>query len=68
MGILIKITCILSILNCLQYGDFDQKYTTEKAFFLKGKKIEIRPGVSGSGRNGLESILNTSTETFDTFP
>ena len=48
--------------------DFDQKYTTEKAFFSEGKKIEIRPEVSGTGRNGAESILDTSTETFDTFP
>ena len=48
--------------------DFNQKYTTEKAFFSEDKKIEIRPEVSGTGRNGAESILDTSTETFDTFP
>ena len=37
--------------NGLYYGDFDQKYTTEKVLFLKWDKIEIRPEVDGTGRD-----------------
>ena len=39
----------------------------KKRFFRKGKIFEIRPEVSGIGRNGAESTLDTSTETFDIF-
>ena len=49
-------------------GILTKSIPLKKRFFRKGKKIEIRPEVSGTGRNGAESILNTSTETFDTFP
>ena len=31
----------LSISNHLDYEYFDQKYTTQKALFLKGKKLKI---------------------------
>ena len=49
-------------------GMLTKSIPLKKRFFRKGKKFEIRPEVSGTGRNGAESILNTSTETFDTFP
>ena len=55
-----KIVCSMGILT--------KSIPLKKRFFRKAKKIEIRPEVSGTGRNGAESILDTSTETFDTFP
>ena len=36
-------------------------------FFWNWKKIEIRPGVAGTVRNGPESIWKGSPITFDTF-
>ena len=58
----------VSILNYLDYGYFDQKYTTEKSLFWKAKKIENRPGVAEIGRNDSWWVLDITTETFDTFP
>ena len=49
-------------------GILTKSIPLKKRFFRKGKIFEIRPEASGTGRNGAESILNTSTETFDTFP
>ena len=39
----------------------------KNAFFETEKKIEIRPGVSGTARNGPRSIWKGSPITFDTF-
>ena len=44
----------LSISNLLDYGFFDQKYTTQKALFLKGKKNWKS---AGGGRNRPERFL-----------
>ena len=50
-------------------GILTKRIPLKKRFFSQGKKKnEIRPEVSGTDRNGAESILDTSTETFDTFP